>query len=108
LTALARLESIDWIEDGDEAPESATALVGDMKILIPLAGLIDKDVELARLGKELDRLAGDIERSEGKLANRNYVERAPAHVVDKERERLAELRASHHALEQQLARIRSI
>ncbi len=108
LTALARLESIDWIEDGDEAPESATALVGELQVLIPLAGLIDKDAELARLGKELARLAGDIERSEAKLANRNYIERAPAHVVDKERERLAELRASHHALEQQLARIRSI
>ncbi len=107
LATLARLESIDWL-DGDEAPESATALVGEMKVLIPLAGLIDKDAELARLGKELGRLAGDIERCEGKLANRNYVERAPAHVVDKERERLAELRTSHRALEEQLGRIRSI
>ncbi len=108
LMTLARLASIGIVGDGDEAPESATALVGEMQVLIPLAGLIDKDAELARLGKELARLEGDIERCEAKLANTNYVQRAPAHVVDKERERLAELRGSHQALEQQLARIRSI
>ncbi len=108
LLSLARLATIEWLEAGDHAPESATALVGEMQVLIPLAGLIDKDAELARLGKELARLAGDIERCDAKLANRNYVERAPAHVVDKERERLAELRISHAALEEQLARIRSI
>jgi valyl-tRNA synthetase len=108
LTSLARLASIDWLEPGDDAPESATALVGEMKVLIPLSGLIDKDAELARLGKELTRLGGDIERSEAKLANRNYIERAPAHVVDKERERLAELRVAQRALVEQLTRIRSI
>ena len=94
LTRLARLDTLRWLDSGEEPPESATALLGEMKILIPLAGLIDKDAELARLGKEIERLSRDIERSEGKLANTQYVERAPAEVVAKERERLAEQKSA--------------
>jgi len=60
LTSLARLESITKI-DGDEAPESAIALVDQMRVLIPMAGLIDKDAELARLGKEVDRLEKEVQ-----------------------------------------------
>lgn len=56
LLKLGRLESITWLNAGDDAPESAIALVGDMKILIPMAGLIDKDAELARLDKEIQRI----------------------------------------------------
>ena len=55
-----------------EAPMSATQLVGEMEVLVPMAGLIDKDAELARLQKELDRLTGEIKRVEGKLANESY------------------------------------
>ena len=108
LQRLARLDDMRWLDDSEQAPESATALLGEMKLLIPLAGLIDKDAELARLGKEIERLSGDIERSETRLANQNYVERAPAHVVEKERERLAEMRVSHRTLEEQLAKIRAM
>ncbi|MFO7602739.1 MAG: valine--tRNA ligase, partial [Gammaproteobacteria bacterium] len=88
---LARIESITWLDAGEEAPESATALVGDMKILIPMAGLIDKDVELARLSKEIGKLEADIERTRGKLANDSFVSKAPEAVVQKEKDRLAEL-----------------
>ncbi|HKK04822.1 MAG TPA: valine--tRNA ligase [Gammaproteobacteria bacterium] len=105
LETLARLESITWLEPGTQAPESATALVGDLQILIPMAGLIDKAAESARLGKELDKLARDIERGEAKLANPQFVDRAPAEVVDKERERVGSLRAAHERLSEQLARI---
>jgi valyl-tRNA synthetase len=108
LMTLARLDSIRWLDDNETAPESATALIGEMKLLIPMAGLIDKDAELARLQKELDRLAGDIGRCEGKLANKDYVDRAPAHVVAKERERLVELAHNREQLQQQWERIRSI
>jgi valyl-tRNA synthetase len=108
LTRLARLDTLRWLDSGEEPPESATALLGDMKILIPLAGLIDKDAELARLNKEIERLSRDIERCEGKLANTQYVERAPAEVVAKERERLAEQRNARGALEEQLEKIRAI
>jgi valyl-tRNA synthetase len=90
LDFLARTESITVLDDQADAPESAMALVGDMKILIPMAGLIDKDAELARLDKEIGKLRGDIGRIEQKLANPSFVDRAPPAVVQKERERLTE------------------
>ncbi|MDX1252835.1 MAG: valine--tRNA ligase [Gammaproteobacteria bacterium] len=108
LTNLARLESITLLEPGAEAPESATALVGEMKILIPMAGLIDKQAELARLNKEIDKLRKDIERGETKLANPNYTERAPADVVEKERTRVGEMRAALEKLEEQRKKIESL
>jgi len=90
LDFLARTESITVLDDEADAPESAIALVGEMKILIPMAGLIDKDAELKRLDKEIGRLRADIERVEKKLANPNFVDKAPAAVVQKERDRLTE------------------
>ncbi|HHO68081.1 MAG TPA: valine--tRNA ligase [Gammaproteobacteria bacterium] len=107
IESLARVESITWL-DGEEAPESATALVGDMKVLIPMAGLIDKDAELARLQKELDRKQADLERTEKKLANDNFVARAPAAVVEKERAKADNLRATLAGLREQLDRIAAI
>ena len=108
LLSLAKLESITWLREGDEAPESATALVGDMKLLIPMAGLIDKEAELARLDKELERIAKTVERCEQKLANPNYVERAPSHIVAREQQRLAELCATRNSLREQRERIAAL
>ncbi|MCC6207060.1 MAG: class I tRNA ligase family protein, partial [Gammaproteobacteria bacterium] len=108
LMTLARLDSLRWLDDAEVAPESSTGLVGEMKVMIPMAGLIDKDAELARLQKELDKLTGDIARCEAKLANKDYVDRAPAHVVAKERERMGELQNNRELLQQQWERIRSI
>jgi len=108
LSTLARLESVTWLEADARAPVSAAALVGGMRILIPMAGLIDKDAELARLGKELTRLGKDLERAEGKLANPNYVSKAPAEVVDKERQRVLELRSALEKLEAQRAQIETL
>jgi valyl-tRNA synthetase len=108
LMTLARLASIRWLDDHETAPESAAALIGEMKLLIPMAGLIDKDAELARLQKELDKLTADIGRCEGKLANKDYVDRAPVHVVAKERERLVELAHNREQLQRQWERIRAI
>ncbi|WP_295428202.1 valine--tRNA ligase [uncultured Thiodictyon sp.] len=90
LDFLARTESITVLEDESQAPESAIALVGAMKVLIPMAGLIDKDAELKRLDKEIGRLADDVARTEAKLTNPAFVDKAPAAVVQKERDKLAE------------------
>ncbi|MFB1486479.1 MULTISPECIES: valine--tRNA ligase [unclassified Thiocapsa] len=90
LDFLARIESVTLLEDESSAPESAIALVGSMKLLIPMAGLIDKDAELKRLDKEIGRLTDEIARIGQKLANPSFVDKAPAAVVDKERARLAE------------------
>jgi valyl-tRNA synthetase len=108
LDFLARLESVTVLEEGTEAPESATALVGEMKLLIPMAGLIDKQAELARLDKELKRRNQELERSERKLRNPNFVDKAPAAVVDKEKSKLAELGSAIHKLQEQLDKIRKL
>ena len=108
LTSLARLESITWLNDADDAPESATALVGEMKLLIPMAGLIDKDAEVARLQKEHDRKQQEYARVEAKLANENFVAKAPAAVVEKERSKLSEIKIAMEKLQEQLDKIRKL
>ncbi len=108
LDFLARLASVTLLEAGEEAPESATALVGEMKLLIPMAGLIDKAAELARLEKEIGRIEADVKRIEGKLANANFVERAPAAVVEKERGRLADQQSALAKLREQQEKIRKL
>ena len=87
ISKLARTSSIDSLANGEQAPESATALVGDMKVLIPMAGLINKDEELARLDKEIAKLNNELKRLTGKLSNPKYVDKAPKEVVEKEQEK---------------------
>jgi len=107
LASLGRVESIEWLGEA-EGPESATALVGEMKVLIPMAGLIDKQAEQARLGKELERKRADLDRTEKKLENPSFVEKAPAAVVDKEKGKAEELRAALRQLEEQLQKIAAL
>jgi len=108
LTQLARLESIDWMEDESEAPESAIALVGEMKVHIPLAGLIDKDAELDRLDREIGKLEKEIAKCNGKLSNDNFVNKAPEAVVNQERERLADFTSQLDNLREQRAKIEAM
>ncbi|HEY7775991.1 MAG TPA: class I tRNA ligase family protein, partial [Kineobactrum sp.] len=95
LKKLAKLESVGWLAKGETAPVAATALVGDLELLVPMAGLIDKDSELNRLGKEIDKLEKEQARLQAKLGNGAFVDRAPEEVVAKEREKL---QAQQHAL----------
>ncbi|WP_028492176.1 valine--tRNA ligase [Thioalkalivibrio sp. ALE19] len=108
LEFLGKPEEVTWLDAGDEAPESAMALVDEMQLLIPLAGLIDKDAELARLDKEIDKLDKNLEQSEKRLANESFVDRAPAEVVQKERDRVAEMQATREQLAAQRERIRAM
>ena len=106
LMRLTRLASLDWLEAGTQAPAAATALVGGMQVLVPLAGLIDVSAEQARLDKEIARRSAETERIRAKLDNDGFVARAPADVVAKERDKLeaaatamATLRAQRAALD---------
>jgi len=108
IEALAKVESSEWLGENDEAPESATALVGEMKILIPLAGLIDKDAELARLEKEIGKLQANVDKTTTKLVNKNFVDKAPAAVVEKERARLAEMTRSIEQFKEQSEKIKQL
>ena len=108
VSSLAKLESINQLTNADEAPESATALVGDMKVLIPLAGLIDKDQEIARLNKEIEKLNKQKQQFAGKLNNEKFISGAPEAVVNKEREKLASVEAAIADLSTQLDRINNL
>jgi valyl-tRNA synthetase len=107
-TSLARVTVSDWLDVDADAPESATALVGSMKLLIPMKDLIDKEAEAARLEKETSKAASELSRGESKLANEQFVGRAPPAVVDGERQRVAELRDALTQLQAQLERIRTL
>jgi valyl-tRNA synthetase len=89
-------------------PASATALLGTMKMLVPLAGLIDADAEISRLEKRLARTQSDRTKLVDKLANAGFVSRAPAELVEEERGRLAELERACSQLEVQLERLRAL
>ena len=94
LKRLAKLETITLLNAEEKAPVSVTKLVEGAELLIPMAGLINKDVELERLAKELGKVDIEIEKIATKLGNEGFVARAPEAVVAKERERLADLEHS--------------
>ncbi|MDF1821680.1 MAG: valine--tRNA ligase [Alcanivoracaceae bacterium] len=106
LGKLARLSNITWLAPEDSAPPSATQLVGEMEILVPMAGLIDKDAEIERLGKEIDKLKKEVQRAEGKLKNPRFADNAPADVVQKEKDKVTEYRSSLARFEEQLEKIK--
>ncbi|EJL9413488.1 valine--tRNA ligase [Vibrio cholerae] len=108
LVSLAKLESIRVLEDGEATPACATALVGKSELMIPMAGLIDKDAELDRLAKEIAKTQGEIARIEGKLGNEGFVAKAPEAVITKEREKLAGYQEALVKLEQQKATIAAL
>ena len=108
ITTLAKLESIKQLSENDSAPESATALVGEMKILIPLAGLVDKEQEILRLNKEIDKLTKHQQQYSGKLNNKKFISRAPKAVVEKEQSKLSSVEKALGNLELQLKKILSL
>ena len=108
IMTLGRFESVTWLSPGASMPESATALVGNLEVLIPMAGLIDKKEESARLNREIAKLAKETERTESKLQNPSFVDKAPNDVVAKERDKLAELQTTLDKLHQQLEKISSL
>jgi len=108
LNKLAKLESVTLLTADQQAPMSATALVGEMQVLVPMAGLIDTKAELARLDKEMQRLNGEIKRVSGKLANQGFVAKAPADVIEKERAKQADFEQALSRLTEQHTRIASL
>ncbi len=108
LTSLARLDSIKVLSDDEKTPACATSLVGKSELMIPMAGLINKDAELTRLNKESIKTQGEIKRIEGKLANEGFVAKAPEVVIAKEREKLDGYKETLVKLEAQKATITAL
>jgi len=108
LSSLAKLESITVLAESEQGPASASALVGDLSVLIPMAGLIDKAAELARLDKAIDKLEKDAAKTRGKLSNENFVSKAPAAVIEKENAKLAEADSALAKMQEQKAQIAAL
>jgi len=102
---LARAEAPQWIASGAGEPAAAAAVVGSLRVMIPLAGLIDLDAEKARLAKEVARIEGEIRKCEGKLGNASFVANAPANVVAQERQRINDWNTTLGALREQAQKL---
>jgi len=102
IVTLSKLESISWLENVEVKPNAATALVGEMEILIPLAGLIDVVQETARLNKEIAKLTKELEKIKHKLQNKNFIAKAPKAVVAQEQQRKFHAEKTLRKLRQQL------
>jgi valyl-tRNA synthetase len=105
---LGRVDSTEFVDAKADVPESATALVGEAKILVPLAGLIDKDAEIARLTKDIEKSKKELQGIESKLGNKNFVDKAPAAVVEQSKTRQQELEKVIDELQEQLKKIEAL
>lgn len=103
---MARLASVELLEG--EEPPAAAALMGDMKLLIPLAGLIDVAEESARLNKQIEKVTQEIKRAEGKLANEKFTAKAPPHLVEAEKEKLHQNQKALTELKEQLEKLKAL
>jgi valyl-tRNA synthetase len=102
LKFLAKIESIRWLLPTEQRPEAATALLGSLEILIPLAGLIDKSAEMARLEKEMIKSKAELDKISIKLANENFSKKAPPEVVAEEQKRALDLKKTIETLNNRL------
>jgi valyl-tRNA synthetase len=105
LNNMARLEKIEWLTDDATPPVSASGVLGALELFVPLAGVIDLDQEKQRLQKEITKLHAEVERFNSKLSNPAFVDKAPAAVVQKEREKLAEVESAKAKLSEQLQKL---
>ena len=103
LSFLLKLDSIQWLAEGESAPPAAAAIVGELKLLVPLEGLVDLDAERARLDKEIKRVEGEQEKSETKLAK--FTDKVPPAVVEQERVRLVDWNTQLAGLREQRAKL---
>ncbi len=108
LQKLAKVGSAKVLTETDEAPPVLSALAGTLEVMVPMAGVIDIKNELSRLDKELERMTADQARTSAKLANKNFVDRAPEAVVAKEKIKLEELEAGISSLMAQKSKIEQL
>ncbi|HXV20174.1 MAG TPA: valine--tRNA ligase [Desulfuromonadales bacterium] len=108
IRALARVGEIVCGVGVTRPEKAATQVAGDVEILLPLAGLIDVDAEVARLAKEIAKVEKDVELFERKLTNEAFVAKAPPEVLEKDRGKLAEAKEKLGILQQSLEKIRAL
>lgn len=106
--ALAKVESLTILKDGDDVPLSSSSMVGQLRVLVPMKGLIDPTAELTRLGKAHEKLQKQAEGISRKLGNEGFVSKAPAEVVDAEKAKLAELEGQLVAMTAQMDQLKAL
>ncbi|WP_058491693.1 valine--tRNA ligase [Legionella worsleiensis] len=108
LKALSKVTEIHYLAADEAIPVSATAVLGEIELLIPMANLIDKEAELTRLAKELAKLDKDIDLAQGKLNNPKFTDKAPAEIIAKEQEKLSQAQIAKDKLLQHKTRIETL
>jgi len=108
LSHLAGLASVRALPAGEPAPPAAAAMVGELTLLMPMAGLIEPASELLRLERRLQKIEQELGRCRGKLGNDHFVQNAPVEVVEQERQRLAEFERTRHGLLRHIEQIRKL
>ncbi|MBE9590634.1 valine--tRNA ligase [Moraxella sp. K127] len=106
--ALAKVETLTIVGDDDEIPLSSQALIGSLKVLVPMKGLIDPTAELNRLNKVREKLQAQADAISKKLSNEGFVAKAPAQVVEAEKAKLAELNGQIGEIEKQVGQLSSL
>lgn len=106
--ALAKVEMLTIVGDDDEIPLSSQALIGSLKVLVPMKGLIDPTAELNRLNKVREKLQAQADAISKKLSNEGFVAKAPAQVVEAEKAKLAELDGQLAEVEKQVGQLSSL
>ncbi len=106
--ALAKVESLTLLKEGDEVPLSSSSMVGKLRILVPMKGLIDPTAELKRLAKSQEKLQKQADGIARKLANEGFVSKAPAEVVEAEKVKLEELEGQLKVMADQMAQLEAL
>ena len=105
LQRVGRVESITALANDQEPGNAATALLGDLRLLVPMKGLIDIEAERARLDKQMQRAGADLAKTQGKLSNAKFVNNAPAEVVAQEKQRAIDFEKTIAQLAEQLEKL---
>ena len=108
LKAMAKLDNVSVLKEGEQAPLAVVKLVGNTEILVPMAGFINKEAELARLTKEIEKYQNEVKRIENKLSNEAFVAKAPEAVIAKEREKQAEYQSGLEKIQEQYKAIEAL
>jgi valyl-tRNA synthetase len=105
LKRLTKTKDVTLLRDSQKPRHSASAVVDNVEIFIPLEGLINLDTERERIQKEIDRVRGLYSSTEKKLSNESFVSKAPKEVVDHERNKLDSFKITLEKLEKNLENI---
>lgn len=103
LKRLARVSDIQWLSESDSPPPASVRLIGHLKLLVPLADLVEKEAEMARLQKEIEKKEAELAQTNKHLANQNFIAKAPPEVVSQKRQKVEELQSAINELKNSLS-----